>query len=183
MATRKLVAHDSHEDHQILATDNIKRYIMNDSEDWQFLLGPSSSFTSSAQIIKLAGEFDTNDFNHIRVVGYLYNTYSGTIDNSASCTFRIYKVANPGSPPWDDQLLHTVAGTQIPNSYYYVSIDLSSLASASLDGDTTLMIEGTIVRMGRTYRDRIYVNHLGVYDSVTRLRNDVQWLNLSKKDE
>lgn len=183
MPTRKLLAHDNHDEHQILAIDNIKRYIMNDSEDWQFLLGPSSSFTTSQQVIKLAGEFDTNDFNHIRVVGYLYNTYSGTVDNSSSCVFKVYKVAAPGSPPWNDELIHTVSGSQISNSYYYTSIDLSSIPSANLDGDTTLMIEGTVTRLGRTYRDRIYVNHLGVYDSITRLRNQVTFLDLTKKDE
>ena len=52
-----------------------------------------------------------------------------------------------------------------------------------MDGDTTLMIEGVAIRSGVTYRDRIYVNHLGVYDSIIRLRNAVDFLDITKLDE
>jgi hypothetical protein len=45
------------------------------------------------------------------------------------------------------------------------------------------MIQATIVRLGITYRDRIYVNHLGIFDNVTRLRGDVEFLEVTKKDE
>jgi hypothetical protein len=45
------------------------------------------------------------------------------------------------------------------------------------------MIEATIIRLGLTYRERVYLNHLGIFDSVTRLKRDVDFLSISKKDE
>ena len=177
--TRKLVAQDG-ADTQILGVDNFKRYIVNHSNDWQMIFGPSSSLTNSIQILKLASEFDTDDFNSVRFVGYLYNPVGGTVDNAASCTFNIYKVVPAG---WQETLLATVPGTVQFNHYYFADVDLADLIPAELDGDSTLMIEGVVIRSGETFRDRIYVNHIGVYDSIDRLRKDVDWLDISKVDE
>lgn len=177
--TRRLVSQDG-ADTQILGVDNFKRYIVNHSNDWQMIFGPSSSLTNSIQILKLASEFDTQDFNSVRFVGYLYNPVGGTIDNAASCVFNIYKVVAPG---WQETLVATVPGTVQFNHYYFADVDLSDLVPADLDGDSTLMIEGVVLRSGQTFRERVYVNHIGVYDSIDRLRKDVDWLDISKVDE
>lgn len=181
--TRKLVAQDIAEDNQILKMDNLTRYIVNDGTIWQFLFNTNSAFTNSSQVLKLAGEFDVSSADNVRIIGYLYNPTNGTIDNSASCVFKIYNVATTLNPQWDDQLLFTTSGTLMPNGYYFATIALNSLPGTFLDGNTTLMVEGTAIRLGRTYRDRIYINHLGIYDNVDRLRKDVEFLDITKLDE
>lgn len=183
MAVRRLLAQDDTQEAQWLKVDSISRYIENHSEEWQFLFGPGSEPTNSVQVIKLAAEFDTNNLDAIRVIGYLYNTVNGTIDNAASCIFNIYRVEDITSPKWNDLLIYNTTGTLQSNSYFYTDINVNLLTGTSLDGDTTLMIEGVINRLGRNYRDRIYVNHLGVYGSILQLRQDVEFLDLTKLDE
>lgn len=183
MATRKLVAQTNPKNNQILKMDSIQRFIVNDAPKWQFLFNAGSDLTNSVQIPKIAAEFDNSDRDSIRVIGYLYNTTSGTVDNASTCEFKIFRVATTLSPKWDDVPLYTVFGVQESNSYFFSDIDLSDLPGADLDGDTTLMVEVLITRLGRTYRDRLYINHLGVYDSIIRLRQDVEWLDISKLDE
>jgi hypothetical protein len=181
--TRKLLASDNNQDNQVLKMDNSNRYIVNDNKSWQFLFGPNSILDNSQQILKLAAELNTDTLNDIRITGYLFNTVTGSIDSAGTCVFNVYRVANSTNPAWDDILIATIPGTLQLNSYFYATETINNLTGANLDGDTTLMIEGVATRLNETYRDRIYVNHLGVYDSIVRLRNDVEFLDLTKVDE
>lgn len=180
--TRILVAQDESEDNQFLKVDNSSRFIVNHSQEWQFLFGPSTTPTNSSQILKLAAQLDTTTLDKIRIVGYLYNPVTGNVDSSASVMFNVYYVNDITNPKWQDNLIATLTGTLQSNSYFFSEIDISALIGASMDGDTTLMIEGTATRLGITYRDRLYANHLGVYESIVRLRQDVDFLNITKKD-
>jgi hypothetical protein len=176
---RILVAQDS-EDNQILRTDNRKRFVINSCEEWQILFGPNSLLSNSTQVLKIAAEFDTGDFNSIKFAAHLFNPTSGGVDNAATCEFRIYAVS---APNWTETLIHTVSGVELSNSYFFADVGLADLSLANLDGDSTLMVEAIMTRLSETLRDRIYVNHLGVYDSIVRLRSDVEFLDITKLDE
>lgn len=176
---RKLVAQVSPY-HQWLKVDHPQRYIVNKNQYWQFLFGPNSELNNSVQVAKIAAELDTSTLNNIKLTAYLYDPRNGSIANAATCTFKIFKISTPN---WTEVLVTTLSSSQLTNSYFYANPTISSLTGTNLDGDTTLMIEATIVRSGVTYRDRIYVNHLGVYNSIIRLRNDIQFLDLTKQDE
>lgn len=177
--TVKLISQDG-DDSQVLRTDNRKKFIVNHTHEWQFLFGPNSALSNSQHVVKLAAEFDVSDFNSIRMIGYLYNPITGSTDNASSCEFKVYKVTQP---QWYDTFVATFSGTQIPNSYFFVDVPLASLPSIDFDGGDTIMIDAIVTRLGETYRDRIYVNHLGIYDNVFRLRQDVEYLDLTKMDE
>jgi hypothetical protein len=177
--TRKFVAQDQ-EECQILKMDHLKRFIVNEEEDWQFLFGPNSELLNSSRKIKIAAEFDTNSLNKLRLAGYLYDADTGSTSSSSSCVFSIFLITQP---TWNEVFILNVPGTMLYNSYYFAEANLNLLTGANLDGDSTLMIEATAIRLGRTYRDRVYVNHLGVYDSIVRLRKEVQFLDLTKLDE
>ncbi len=176
---RKLVAQDDNDDNQWLKVDHDSRYIVNDASDWQFLFGPGSVLSTSNQVIKIAARFDDNTFNNIKFTAYLYDQTNASIANASTCSFKIYQVQLPN---WTDMLLTTFSGSQLPNNYFYSTQTLSSFPTIDFLGGDTLMIEATIVRLGVTYRDRVYVNHLGIYDNVTRLRQDVEFLDITKKD-
>lgn len=168
------------DDIQALRVDHSPRFIQNDSVDWQFLFGPNSELVSNILVLKNTGQFNTNTFDSIKVIGYLYNSSNGTVGEAASCVFNIYQVSTTG---WTESLLGTFNGIEQSNSYWLSNINLSSLTPANLDGDSSLMIECIITRLSKTFRDRIYLNHLGSYDSIVRLRNDVEFLDITKLDE
>jgi len=177
--TRKFVAQDQ-EECQILKMDAVNPYLVNNSEEWQFLFGPNSVLSNSNLQINIAAQFNTENFDGIKLIAYLYETQTGSVSSLGTCTFNVYKVI---SPNWQDQFIASFSGTILPNSYMYKALTQSDLGGIDLDGETTLMIEATGIRLGSVYRNRVYVNHLGVYDSIIRLRNDVDFLDITKKDE
>jgi len=119
-------------------------------------------------------------FNNIELVAYLYEPLNAAIASGATCTFKIFRVQPPN---WSEVLIATVNGSVLLNGYFYANPTLASLAPINFFGGDSIMIEATIIRLGVTYRDRVYINHLGIYDNVTRLRQDVEWLDISKLDE
>lgn len=177
--TKKLVAQDDNDDNQWLKVDHSSRYITNDMDDWQFLFGPNSALSASNQIIKIAARFDDSTFSNLKVIAYLFDQQNASVGNAASCQFKFYQIT---TPDWTEVLLSTVNGAQLANNYFYLNPSLVSFSPINFFGGDTLMIEGTIVRLGVTYRDRVYINHLGIYDNVTRLRQDVEFLDITKKD-
>jgi hypothetical protein len=173
-----LIAQDS-EEASVLRVDYSKRFIQNASTEWQFLFNSNSFLTPNVLILKNAGQFNTANFNQIKLAAYLYNSSNGTISAASSCTFSVYGVSVTS---WTETLLGTFTGTILPNNYYISNINLSSL-NINLDGEGSIMVECVLTRLSETFRDRIYLNHLGIYDSVVRLRKDVDFLDLTKMDE
>jgi len=177
--TRKLVAQDDNDDNQWLKVDHQSRYITCDMDDWQFLFGPNSSLSSSNQIIKITARFDDSTFTNLKVTAYLYDQQNGSIGNASTCEFKFYQIT---TPDWTEVLVDTISGTQLANNYFYLNPTLATLAPIDFFGADSLMIEATIERLGVIYRDRVYINHLGIYDNVSRLRQDVEFLEITKKD-
>jgi len=177
--TRKLVAQDTNEDNQWLKVDNAQRYIVNDNDDWQFLFGPNSEPTNSTQILKIGAEFNKDTFDTIRFVAYLYNPVTGAIDNASTVDIKVHLV---NTPDWTDDLIQSFSATQSYNNYFYANINVSSLTPIDFYGGDTIMIEAVATRLTRTYRERLYVNHLGIYDNAFRLKQDIEFLDISKQD-
>jgi hypothetical protein len=177
--TRKLVAQDDNDDNQWLKIDHDSRYIVNDADDWQFLFGPNSSLSTSTQAIKIAAKFNEDTFNNIQIVSYLYDSKNMSVASSANCVFNIYKIS---APDWTETFVTSLNGTLLSNNYFYANPLLSGLSAIDFRGGESIMIEVSVVRLGVTYRDRAYFNHLGIYDNVNRLRQDVEFLDITKKD-
>ena len=178
--TRKLLAQDSSEDNQILKMDSLKRYIVNSSEDWQFLFSQNSELTVSQQVLKIAAEFDSENFDRIRFSAHLFNPVTGSIDSASTCEFKLYSVVQPG---WFENLVTTFSGTIQNNSIFFSEIALSSVPSLNFLGDDTVAVECILTRLSNTYRDKVYINHLGIYDSLFRLKRKVNYLAVTKLDE
>lgn len=177
--TRKFVAQNQ-EECQILRMDSADVFVVNHCEEWQFLFGPGSALSTSNLQIKIAGQFNTDTLNGIKLVAYLYEDQNGTVNSLATCTFHVYKIV---SPQWQDQFIASFNGSVLPNSYMYKELTEVDLGGLGLDGETTLMIEAVGTRLGKVYRNRIYLNHLGIYDNILRLRQDVEFLEVTKLDE
>lgn len=177
--TRKLIAQDTNEDNQWLKVDNAQRYIVNDNNEWQFLFGPNSEPTNSTQVLRIGAEFNKDTFDTIRFAAYLYNPVTGAVDNAATIQFRVSLVT---TPLWTENLIYTFNGTQLPNNYFFGNINTTTLAPIDFYGGDTIMIEAVATRLSRTYRERIYVNHLGIFDNAFRIKQDIEFLDISKQD-
>lgn len=177
--TRKLVAQDDQDDNQWLKVDHDSRYIVNDVDDWQFLFGPNSSPSTSTLAIKISAKFNEDTFNNIQMIAYLYDSKNMSVASSADCVFKIYKIS---APDWTESLVDSINGNLLPNNYFYANPMLSVLPTINFTGGESIMIEVSVLRLGTVYRDRAYFNHLGIYDNVTRLRQDVEFLDITKKD-
>lgn len=176
--TRRFVPTSTGQKQQWLKVDHKTRYASVLSDKWLTLLGPDSSLSTSDQQVKLAARFNDSTFSNIQISAYLYDKNNGATASASSCLLQVYKVDVPN---WTETFITDLTATVQPNSYFYANPTVTSLG-LSFQGGDTLMIEAVITRLGITYRDRVYVNHLGIYDNVTRLRQDVEFLEVTKKD-
>jgi hypothetical protein len=126
----------------------------------------------------LWAKFETQNFDGIQLITYLEK--DSEILAIGSCVFQVYSVSTDSN--WSETLITTVNGTFNGNRLV-ASIPQSSLNPLELDGEITLAIKCTITRQDKTFTKKIYVNHLGVYDSIFRLRQDVEFLDITKVDE
>lgn len=123
-------------------------------------------------------KFDSDTFDGIHILGFLADRENEI--SSTNCNFVINSVSNDGV--WAESLVASGAG--IPNgTRFTLSVPSSSFGSLSLDSETTLSVTMTIERQGLQYKKKIFVNHLGVYESVFKLRQDVEFLDITKVDE
>lgn len=125
-------------------------------------------------------KFASDDLNGIHLMGYLQKNNDDII-HAANCTFKIYEISTTST--WAETLRATVSGVAQPDGKFTADIPQATLNPTELDGEITLAIEMTLKRFNRTYKKKIYVNHLGVYDSIIRLRQAVDFLFITKKDE
>jgi hypothetical protein len=99
----------------------------------------------------------------------------------ASCTFKIYSI--DVTDTWEETLLVTLSGNPINGNRFSASTSETSLAPTSLTGELSYKMEVEITRLGKTYSEEFYFNHIGIYDSFVRLKGDVDFLDITKLDE
>jgi hypothetical protein len=124
----------------------------------------------------LAAKFDTVDFDGIHIVAELSRESQAL--QIGSGTFDIYHISLDGT--WTETFLSTVSGS-VEGSRVTAAVPQSALPE--LDGEVTLAVKCSVRRQSDTYTNKIYVNHLGTYDSIVRLRQDVEFLDITKVDE
>jgi hypothetical protein len=181
MAIPRIWVAQESDDVQALRVDSSSRYIQVNENYWQPLFQFEAELTLPTKRLKLAAELDYETFSKLRIIGYLYNETTNSIDSVSSVSFRLHTATGSGS--WQDTFEVEIAGVEQFNSYYFAEVDITDLSSGIYDGSATIMIDGVATRLSDTYRDRIYVNHLGIYDSHTRLKKFVDFLDLTKLDE
>jgi hypothetical protein len=157
----------------------------------KLVLTPSASYNSilftqehrghspTLNNIKVWAKFNTSTFDGIQMIAWLEDKDKEII-TTASCEFKVYYIDTTNN--WDETLIFIGSGTA-SGLRWISSPSQSDLGSSNeLDGERTIMIQATMLRWGRTYKNKIYINHLGVYDSIVRLKNDIEFLDISKQD-
>ena len=184
MATRRIRATINNTYVQPLKLATGRKLVLTPSAHYNSVLftkkHKSGTLTSVLTKVKLWAKFDGINFDGIHLVAYLSKDDIAPI-TSGSCIFRVYYVTDTST--WTDTLIHTVSGTLINGKWVAAPTQIDLGAANELDGERTLRIEAEIVRLGKVYRASVYVNHLGMFDSLFRLKQEVEFLDITKQDE
>ena len=125
----------------------------------------------------LHATFESNNFDGFNIIAGLseaeYNV-SGSLD-----VFKVYSV---NINNWEKTLVVTKSATQ-SGDYFTCNVTASDLGANEYTGAEVYFIEASITRRRRSFYVGKYFNHLGIYDSWFRLKQDVDFLDITKLDE
>jgi hypothetical protein len=129
--------------------------------------------------IVLTAKFNSTAFEGVNILAFMENA-DGYIYSIGSCVFKIYSV-NPQTN-WVPILLYTATATQ-NQKRWLTTLTQANIGSTELNGDNSFLIEATLAKWGRTFKKRVYLNHLGIFDNLTRLKQQSDLLLISKLDD
>jgi hypothetical protein len=123
-------------------------------------------------------KFDAENFDGIQVFAGLFKRKS--FGSAASCTFKIYSISVDDN--WTETLLSTQSGTALGDGRFRGIFNEASLNPVEQTGEITFKLEVELTRLGKTYSETYFFNHLGIYGSFIRLSQEVDFLSITKKD-
>lgn len=126
----------------------------------------------------LTAKFAEVTFDKVDCLYYLENSNLGQKLTVTTPTFSLYFI----NPDYSEVFVASQSGVLTGNGWQN-SFLLSSLLPNFIEGQAALKVSVATTRLGIPRRASVYVNHLGVYDSIIRLRNDVDFLDITKLDE
>lgn len=127
--------------------------------------------------LKIQAKFNSLDIEGLNIEAGLYK--NGTFYSSLISAIVLKRVA-------DDNFTTTLVGSFAPTLNgvkWELNLDQSDLGLNELTGAETYLIEVEATRGRKKIKSFVYFNHLGVFDSIFRLRNQVTFLDLTKVDE
>ncbi|NDD83812.1 hypothetical protein EBZ38_05940 [bacterium] len=122
-------------------------------------------------------KFDAENFDGIQVFAGLFKK---GFKSAASCTFRIYSISVDDN--WTETLLSTQSGVSLGDGRFRGIFNEASLNPAEQTGEITFKLEVELIRLGKSYSETYFFNHLGIYGSFIRLSQEVDFLSITKKD-
>lgn len=132
----------------------------------------------SDQDMVVWAKFKTQDCDGINLIAFINK--NNKKKQIGSCNFKVFSISVDDN--WTETaILNTTLN--FPGVSAKLHVPQSTLDPLELDGEFTLSIEAEIKIRNEFYRKKIYVNHLGVYDSVFRLKQEVEFLDITKVDE
>lgn len=123
-------------------------------------------------------KFDAENFDGIQVFAGLFKNKG--FKSAASCVFSIYSISVDDN--WTEALLSTQSGTALGDGRFRGIFNESSLNPAEQTGEITFKLEVELTRLGKTYSETYFFNHLGIYGSFIKLSQEVDFLSITKKD-
>jgi hypothetical protein len=182
MASRRIKSTINSKYCQPLKLRTGRKLVITMSADYNSILFTKKhrAFNPDSQKVKLWAKFNTQTFDGIQIVATLQDKSEQTLASS-SCVFKIYFLDITNN--WNQTLVHTVNGTLVNKRWIAAPTQANLGLSNELDGERTIMVEATITRLGQSFVSKIYLNHLGIYDSFFRLKEEVEFLAVTKKDE
>ncbi len=129
--------------------------------------------------VQLAAQYSQTG-NQINLIAYL-ERIPGRPIVAASVQFTVTEILGDGT--WNPSTTQTVAGTQDLSRRWIAQIPADDVIQNVCMGKSTLKVFAVIQRAGNTYKKEIYVNHLGIGEAAAWLRNRLNYVETTKRDE
>ena len=128
--------------------------------------------------LNIHAKFNANLMNGIQFCAELLN--HGIRTSSVITEFKLYLI---NTSSWAETFIANVSATQESNGFFTGYIPQSSLGSNELSGMETYKVSCTANRIRHSSSSFVYFNHLGCFDSINRLRQYSDHINILKLDE
>lgn len=182
MATRRIKVTTNNKYTQTLKLKTGRKLVLTPNNDYNSVLFTSRHRATSPKEyqVNLWAKFAQDDFDGIHIRAFIEK--DSEIFQSANYTFDVYTVSRDSN--WAETFVITKPGVILADGSYKCQVVTSEFPSTvDIDGELTLAIKVNCSRIGRKYTKKIFINHLGVYDSIVRLKQDVEFLDITKLDE
>lgn len=127
--------------------------------------------------LRLHAKFNSDQMNGIQVMTELLRN-----EDSCSCAIVSCKLYRVSEADWSETFISNISLSASGNRFAG-TINQATLSTNELSGFECYAIEVLALRRRKSFNKKIWFNHLGVYDSVIRLRHDVDRLEILKVDE
>jgi hypothetical protein len=118
--------------------------------------------------------------NNLNLIAYLQRI-SGRPIQAGSCTFTLTEISGDGV--WAPVNTDAVVATEDALGRWLAVIPSSDVITNICMGKSTLRIEAVMQRAAQSFKKEIYVNHLGIGEAAAWLRNRMNYVEATKKDE
>jgi hypothetical protein len=152
------------------------RHLLVGSHEYNSALRLTSKESQNQNV--LTAKFDELNFDRINCLYYLQSATTGNKLSVVTPVFRCYFI----NQDYSEVFIGSEVGTLTPVGWQ-CSFLLSLLAPNFIEGQAAIKITVETKRLDEKIKASVYLNHLGVYDSIIRLRNDVDYLDITKLDE
>lgn len=129
--------------------------------------------------MQLAAQYSQTGDN-INVIAYLQRIPGRPIQ-AGSCTFTLTEISGDGV--WASVNTDSVGATEDALGRWAAVILSGDVITNVCMGKSTLRIEAVMQRAAQSFKKEIYVNHLGIGEAAAWLRNRMNYVEATKKDE
>lgn len=131
--------------------------------------------------LNLWARYNHDNFDQIEVICVGESTTGKqTAISNVSFTLGFVEIDNT----WTSTNVITKPGILDVDNSFKQSFTLADIASVfEIDGEKTIYVDAKATRLGRQLKRRFYFNDIGLYESFLKLKNKVNFLDLTKLDE
>lgn len=129
--------------------------------------------------VQLAAQYSQTG-DDLNLVAYL-ERIPGVLIQAGSAQFTLTELSGDGA--WTAGMTDSVAGTVDALGRWTASLPAEDVITNLCMGKSTLKVQVIMQRAGKTYRKEIYVNHLGIGEAAAWMRNKLNFIEATKKDE
>lgn len=128
--------------------------------------------------LHIHAKFDSAAMNGIMIMSTLLKN-----NRSSACVVNEFKIYLVNESDWSETLIDTVSALSDGHGVFYADIGQIDLSPIELSGREVFAVECVATRRRKSYRKKVWFNHLGCYDHLIRLRHAVEYLESAKADE
>jgi hypothetical protein len=125
----------------------------------------------------LFAKFNSETMRGLQVIAYLAKGRGRVA--SVIESIKVFRIAD-GS--WAETLIGSVVPTESSPSVFTANVSLAFLGANELSGAETYAFECQFKRRNSRFYKKIYLNHLGCFDSILRVRQQTELLQITKVD-